>query len=153
MCKVYLWLVVSNDPGENRILHQVIVCPPSDRIQMHQVLKVTYLPLLKDRQEKKQQLRNKSIQNKVDYINAIYSTLLAAPSTLAMDVFPKQSVSTNNFVTCITCHLTRAVFSTTGVFLKHNKRKYFELATEADHWAVPINTKFSCLLCCLATTV
>lgn len=100
---------------------------------MHQVLKVTYLPLLKDRQEKKQQLRNKSIQNKVDYINAIYSTLLAAPSTLAMDVFPKQSVSTNNFVTCITCHLTRAVFSTTGVFLKHNKRKYFELATEADH--------------------
>lgn len=47
----YLWLVVGENPWKDRILHQVIVRPTSQRIEVHQVLKVTDFPFLVERQE------------------------------------------------------------------------------------------------------
>ena len=32
--------VVGEDPGEHRVLHQVVRCPTSQAVQLHQVLEV-----------------------------------------------------------------------------------------------------------------
>lgn len=45
-------LVVSKDPGEDWILHQIIVRSPSDCVQVHQILKVTYFPFLEENKRK-----------------------------------------------------------------------------------------------------
>lgn len=44
----HFWVVVSEDPGEDWILHQIIVRSPSDCVQVHQILKVTNFPFLED---------------------------------------------------------------------------------------------------------
>lgn len=45
-------LVVSKDPGEDWILHQIVVGSPSDCVQVHQILKVTYFPFLEENKRK-----------------------------------------------------------------------------------------------------
>lgn len=67
---LYLWLVVGKNPGKDRILHQVIVCSPGQRVQVHQVLKVTDFPFLVDGQERhRRRLENKnSLKNNVKLI-------------------------------------------------------------------------------------
>lgn len=42
----YLWFIICNDPGKNRILHQIVVCPSSKSVQMHEVFKITYFASL-----------------------------------------------------------------------------------------------------------
>ena len=39
-------LIVSQHPGEDGVLHEVIVGPTSKSVQLHQVLKVGYLSIL-----------------------------------------------------------------------------------------------------------
>lgn len=45
-------LVVSEDPGEDWILHQIVVRAPSDCVQVHQILKVTYFSFLEENKRK-----------------------------------------------------------------------------------------------------
>lgn len=131
----YLWLVIGQDPGEHWILHKVIVCPSSNGVQMHQVFKVTYFPFLQDNNMK----RNNNYCSYVIHLREWYRT---NNQTLTQ----KHRNQTKSGIHSITCHLTRCVFSITDVFLKHNKNKYFQHASQADHWTVS-----ACFLCCLAT--
>lgn len=44
----HLWVVIGQDPGEHRILHQVVVGASGQGVQMHQVLEVTDLSSLQN---------------------------------------------------------------------------------------------------------
>lgn len=123
----HFWQVVSEDPGEDWILHQIIVRSPSDCVQVHQILKVTNFPFLED-DKMKRHGKNREIQ-----FLRMNSTLIHSFST-----------SVSNKCHVFTCHFRITAFSTTEVFLKHKREN--EHMSEADHWAGPTNTFFWCRL-------
>lgn len=116
--RVCVWphfrLVVSEDPGEDWILHQIIVGSPGDCVQVHQILKVTYFPFLEDDKMKRHGEKQKQ------FLCWMSSTLINSFTT-----------SVSNECRVFTCHFRITAFSTTEVFLKHRREK--EHMSEADH--------------------